>query len=543
MAPLWGQTAQEANPFSRYQTDPIAYAETELKFFPWAGRDTAGQRELFADIGASVRAQLAGEPTPRIFRVAAGHGIGKTLGAAALVNWWFDAFAPSICITTAPTKTAVVEKLWKNIKTLRGRHLPGRVLPAEPRMEKAPNHFAIGQTTSNSGGQGTERFQGQHDQYLFFVLDEAEGIAAYVYDAIHAMMTGGRVLLCLALANPRTRSSRFHRLATQPGVKNYHLSVLDFPNVLDGRDTIPGGTSREWVIGCVQQWCKVAPGPNPDAHTFTLPFAVPPPQEGAGCCGSAGTHFLPNAEFLFRVAGVAPANTSSDTFLPAGRFQAACERARGDDRPEQAWIGIDAAGYGSDLGTLYVRHNGAVWRAATCSKPDGDQDPTDYWQKARTAAFALAAQGVTHLSVRIDAGGGFGNGVYDRLKRDEGLRAAFGSLEFHLVHFGGTPQAPKSYRDLGTQMYAEAAEACLALSILKPPAALEGDLCERRYEWVNWQGIEVKKLTEKKQFRREQGRSPDDGDGFALCVCPDFLFAPLPDRPRYSPIFAAAKGW
>ena len=458
--------------------------------------------------------------------------MGKTLGAAALVNWFFDSFGPSITITTAPTKPAVVEKLWKNIKKLRaGKGLSGRVLPSDPKMVKADDHFALGQTTSDSGGQGTERFQGQHDEYLFFVLDEAEGIPAFVYKAVRAMMTGGKVILVLVLANPRTRTSPFHKLGQQAGVATFRQSCLNFPNVVDGVDTVPGGTTRAWVCECINDWCEVVSAHNDDDLTFSVPFEVPP-SETAIAFGPAGTIYRPNTEFMFRVLGIAPANVADDTFVPVGRYEAACKRAPVEDRPERAWMGIDAAGYGNDLGTLYVRHNGLVWRAAQMSKPGGDQDPTDYWLKTRKEALSLAAKGVKRLHIRIDAGGGFGIGVYDLLKRDEELREAFAgedeegrpNYQVLLVHFGGAPKNAKAYRDLGTEMYAEAAESLKGLAIHRAPEALEADLCERRYEWVNWQGVEVKKLQEKKVFKREQGRSPDDGDGFVLCVGPDFLF-------------------
>jgi hypothetical protein len=516
------------NPYARYQTDPVAYARQVLRFEPWEGRrGQPGQADLFADIGESVKAQLAGQNPIRIFRLAAGHGTGKTLAAAALVNWFFDCFGPSITITTAPTSTAVVEKLWKNIRKLRRAvqpPLPGRLLPADPKMVKADDWFAVGQTTSDSGGRGTERFQGQHDQFLFFVLDEAEGIPDFVYDAVFAMLTGGLVLLVLVLANPRTRTSRFHKLGQQPGVKSYRQSCLDFPNVVDGADTIPGGTSRAWVIEAVQKWCEVVEQHNDDEHTFDLPFDVPPPSQGTGAYGEAGTIFKPNAEFLFRVLGIAPANLSDDTFVPVGRFEAACKRSAGYDWPDAARMGIDCAGYGADMGTLYIRHAGAIWRAAQFQKAD----PSDYWRKTRTEALKLAEEGVSSLHIRIDAGGGFGLGVADLLKRDEQLIRAFEDYKVQFVDFGGTPYDVDAYADLITELYSEAGESLRSLAILNAPEPLEGDLCERRYTWVNKGGISVKKLEPKEVFRKRmqrQGaaRSPDDGDGFCLSAAPDHI--------------------
>ncbi len=233
---------------------------------------------------------------------------------------------------------------------------------------------------------------------------------------------------------------------------------------------------------------------------------------------------------MFRVMGIAPLNMADNTFVPVGRYEAACKRAANGDDPTKARMGIDAAGYGNDLGTLYVRHAGSVWRSATMSKLNGDQDPTDYWLKTRRAALSLKAKGVTNLHIRIDAGGGFGNGVYDRLKRDQELIEAFEEYKLFMVHFGGTPHDEKAYKNVATEIYAEAAESIKGLRIDRPPEALEGDLCEREFHWVNWQGREVRMLEDKDQFRKRmqklgQGRSPDDGDGFCLAVAPDFIFS------------------
>lgn len=516
--------AESENPYQKYQISPVAYSEEVLRISPWSGGEHPGQRELFEDIGESVRLQLERKPANRIFRIEAGHGVGKTFGAAILVNWFFDSFAPSITYTTAPTKEQLVRQLWKNVKAIRPNGLPGRVFSAEPKMIKAPNWFSVGLTTSDGGGRGTERFQGQHDKYLFFVLDEAEGVPDFVYNAVVAMMTGGTVILWLLLANPRTRNSEFFKLSRRSGVNNYRLSVLNHPNVVQGREVVPNATTREWVQQRILDWCEPQAHHDDDAYTFNVGYDVGE--------HPAGTVFRPNTEFLFRVMGVAPANIADDTFCPVGRYEAACNRAPEENLPTVARMGIDAAGYGNDFGTLYIRWNGKIWRSAQLSKLTGDQDPTDYWQKTRREALKLADVGVKSLHVRIDAGGGFGNGVYDRLKRDAELIERFPGVDAHgrpnfylrLVHFNGTPKTRKAYYDLATEMYAEAAEALKSLSVFRPPAYLEADLCERRFLWVNKSGVEVRKLMPKDTFRKEHSRSPDDGDGFVLAAAPDCLF-------------------
>lgn len=486
---------------------------------PWAGRNgQKGQLELFQDIGESVRRQLAGEPACKVFHVEAGHGVGKTYGAAGLVNWFFDSFTPSITMTTAPTADQVELLLWKNIKTQReGKGLPGRVLPDAPKMVKAANHLAYGRTTSDAGGQGTSRIQGQHDEYLLFILDEAEGLAPYVFSAVDAMMTGGRVLICLMIANPQTRSSAFHKAGKAPGVNRYRLSVLDFPNVVDGADVVKGGTSREWVNGKIAKHCEVVQSHNEDEHTFEVAWDVP---WGDGKVMPAGTVFLPDAEFMFRVMGIPPKNLTSNTMVTPGRYESACKRSPGDEGPERVRYGVDVARDGDDVGTIYRRWNGTVKRIARLAK----LRTADYLGALKGDFERVIEGGATDCEVRVDAGGGYGSGIIDGINDSVEMQEMFKRLEVREVHNNGAPHDEKAYADLVTEMYAEAGETLKGLQIESPPPELEADLTERKYKWVNKAGVSVKRLEAKADFKARVKRSPDDGDGFVLAIAPDHIF-------------------
>lgn len=496
----------DAGRFLRYRTDPIGYMRDTLGIHPWAGRNRKGQRELIQDIAESVRRQLDGEENvPKIFRVEAGHGVGKTFIAAAVGNWFFDAFAPSITITTAPTKDQVELLLWKDIKSQRqGRNLPGRVLPGTPRMEKAPNHWAIGRTTSDNGGQGTARAQGQHAEYMLFICDEAEGVPKFQFDAINAMMTGGKVMIWLLIANPQTQASEFYKLGKRPGVMNYRLSLLDFPNVLDGTDTVPGGTSREWVDGMIDTHCEAAPAHNEDEYTFEVPWRP-------------GVIYRPDPEFQFRVMGVPPRNVALQSFTTPGAYEAALDREQPVNPNHPLQIGVDVARFGADYGKVYTYARGALRLSASLSKLD---------TFAYRDAILTAAQ--THpgpVSIRVDGTGGFGAGIIDLLRADETLQAR--GAVIHEVQFGSSAADSTKYANLITNLYAEAAETLKGSRLIRQglPSELEDDLVDRRFEYVNRQGHILKKLEEKDQFKkRHSGRSPDDGDGAVLALAPERLF-------------------
>jgi hypothetical protein len=59
----------------------------------------------------------------------------------------------------------------------------------------------------------------------FFMIDEAEGVPAFYFSAVKAQLTGGKVMLCLMVANPKTRASEFHRWGKRAGVQNFRFSI------------------------------------------------------------------------------------------------------------------------------------------------------------------------------------------------------------------------------------------------------------------------------------------------------------------------------
>jgi hypothetical protein len=238
------------SPFARYRFNAQGYIRAKLGWEPWQGEsDHPGQVEVLDAYSAALRSQIEnpGAPCLNIIRIEAGHTVGKTRLASGIVNHFFDCFTPSIVYTFAPTYEQIHDLLWKEIKaTRRGKGLPGRILDLA--LIVSDDHFAKGRATSDAGGQGSERAQGQHGPHLLFVLDEAEGIADYVYDAVQSMTSGGLAIV-LMLANPRTRSSRFHRTRDGASVVNFRISCLHHPNVLANREIVPGAS-------CAATWSR-----------------------------------------------------------------------------------------------------------------------------------------------------------------------------------------------------------------------------------------------------------------------------------------------
>ena len=203
-------------------------------------------------------------------------------------------------------------------------------------------------------------------------------------------MVSGGIAIILMLANPRTRTSRFYKQRTRDDVANFRISCLYHPNVLADREIVPGAVRREYVMNMLRDHAEIVDEHSEDDHTFELPW-------------QPGIIYKPDAEMMFRVLGIAPANIADNTFVPVGRYEAACNRAPESHEPTTARIGIDAARYGTDAGTIYCRHDGSVWREAAIQ----GQDTNAYLNKLRPLLDRLHSKGVRRVDIRVDGGGGF----------------------------------------------------------------------------------------------------------------------------------------
>lgn len=530
-----------------YRFDAAGYIRDKLGWEPWDGPsdELAGQGQVIEAYNLALRQQFErmryqlgeataeechdwqpGQVIQNWIRIEAGHTVGKTKLAAGLVNHFYDSFKPCVGYTFAPSKAQVHDLLWKEIKSDRAAagDLPGRIMDLE--LRRSHNHFVQGRATDNSEGRGTERIQGQHERYQIYVLDEAEGIAAFVWNALDSLTSGG-ISIVILLGNPRTRTSEFYRAGFRPEARNFRISCLNHPNVLAGAPVIPGAVERDYVNRYIRDHCDVALEHDPDNYTFTVDWDVPLREGGRYI---AGTIFLPDAEFLFRVLGVAPANISDNTVIPVGRYEASIRREQNHEYPNAARIGVDVARWGRDAGTVYCRHNGLVWREARIAQ----QDTMAYKRRIVQLCQRLYKDGVRSIHVRVDGGGGFGGGVIDLLAHDieltRELQADGGDWQVWEVHFNGEPYDTMSYYDLVTEMYHDAGLALQRVKLVNPPNELQRDLTERQYRWWNARGVDVKRLESKDEFRARmlkegQGAySPDDGDGFGLAVASDHIF-------------------
>jgi hypothetical protein len=283
---------------------------------------------------------IATDLTRHPYRVLcrSGHNVGKSFLAACLVNWWFDSYAPSICLTTAPTQRQVERILWREVRMLRGRaSLGGFAGPKMPRLERSPDHFAEGFTARDGS-----RFQGHHSPNVLIIFDEAEGVDPIFWEAAESML-GGDNHAFLAIYNPTSQSSQAAQEEKREGYNLVTMSCLDHPNIADelagNKPSYPSAIRLGRLREMLAKWCTlVAPGER---------------LEGDVQLGEQV--YRPGPVAQARLLGIRP-DLAFNTIWSEAMFAATVSRVLPLGGPLQ--IGCDVARFGDDDTALHVRQGG-----------------------------------------------------------------------------------------------------------------------------------------------------------------------------------------
>ena len=189
--------------------------------------------------------------TSPITLVPAGRAVGKSFLLAGVVLWWLYTRPMSLVITTGPDHRQVVSVLWKEIR---------RALRGAP-IELGYDHLSQGYTspqrlTVSDGSdwgvlgfaaQTEEGFGGQHAGDLLVIADEASGIEARIWSAIHGLAATRLVVV----GNPIRYDCHFrelHDLACKGSgtITSVPISSLESPDA--DKDSSPVGmASRSFL--------------------------------------------------------------------------------------------------------------------------------------------------------------------------------------------------------------------------------------------------------------------------------------------------------
>jgi len=495
--------------FSKYQADPVGFGEEILG-------------ETFTE---DVKAMMESVRDNVITVAKSANATGKTHGAARVAVWFYKCFGGAQVYTAAAAPQSNLERLlWGEIGGIVEKHpeLFKRDEIKNLHIARSAQSFLAGVTipTSGSEAQREAKFSGKHAPHLLFVVDEGDAVPDEVYRGVESCMSGGHARLLIML-NPRAESGEVYRMSRDRRAKVVSLSAFNHPNVIEGRDVIPGAVTRETTVRRINQWCRpLAEGEPVDGECFRLPEFL----EGAMASTQDGRVYEPlrpgcykimEPLFSYMVLGEYPSKGSAQLISREWVLQArqrwdAWVMENGERAPRHAMavMGLDVGEFGSDANAACFRAGGFVERLAT-------------WGGIDTIQTADRAIGLYRernaLRCNVDATG-VGAGVAPYMQR-QGCSAVPVKVA----------SSPTQKTDLGEfqllrdQLWWSAREWLRADpgAMLPPDEFLVEELLAPTYEVVNGKIRVMKKETMRELLKR----SPDRADALCLTFMAGGFFA------------------
>lgn len=431
--------------------------------------------------------------------VRSANGVGKSFISGAVASWWFDCWSPSKCFIAGP-KFEKAKVPFDTLATLRARalfELPGEIMSGELRGAR---DWWVKPVAAASA----ENLAGVHSERVLAIMEEASGQDDSIYESAYGNVTGANDRI-LHIGNPLRHEGTFARLFRRTDVALKTITGYESPNVVEGREVIPGLISREGIEMLIQAF-----GAESDAVRVRV-HGLPP---------------LRGGNSIFSLSVIEEAKLRGAGLLPPGTLR--------------TFGGLDLARMGDDKCALLEIQGVRVTDVDVWEKTPVDES-------AERAGMWLVRNPNARLAVDV---GGLGAGAYDLLaKRFRGRVLA--------VNFGGKQRGSKKRRNTGTgettpwyadrrsEIWYEAAawmreEGELGRLPERWARELEGDLLGVEG------GLDSKdrlRMEPKLKTKDRIGRSPDLGD--ALCLAVAALQAPVPwfgtesggdvTRDRYSP--------
>lgn len=251
-------------PSPTYRTDPVRFFREVLGIEPWS-------RQI--EIIEAIR------DYPRV-AVRAGHKVSKsnTIGGVAL--WFYCSFEDARAILTSTTSRQVDQILWRELRMMRARG--GRCVACK---RADPDGLVITRPCEHSaiidGEQGelartglksndfrevvgftareAEAVAGISGRNLLYLPDEASGIPDEIFEAMEGNRAGGARIAMFS--NPTRNEGEFFE-AFHGKAAYYHcitVSSEESPNVIEGREVIPGLATRGWIEEKREEWGEHSP--------------------------------------------------------------------------------------------------------------------------------------------------------------------------------------------------------------------------------------------------------------------------------------------
>ncbi len=365
---------RQAQSYARYRDDPVGFLEREIGAY---------LTDELCQIAESVR------DNP-VTIVRSGNDLGKSFSAARLMIWYFLIYEDSkVFATAAPPLENLKTILWGEV---------GAVVNAKPSLftgmrvktlgiYRHANSFIKGVAIPISGTseEREAKFSGKHAPHMFFVVDEGDAVPEEVYRGIESCMSGGHVRL-LIMFNPRATIGTVYEMERKRQANVIVLNALKHPNVVTGKNLIPGAVSRQITLRRINEWTReLAVGERDDGDDI---FEPPQYLVGETVQSLDGAEYPPlppgkrkiiKPEFSYMVLGRYPVQSSwrliSDDWIErAVKRWEAYTQIYGEAPPAGVApiMGCDLAEYGSDYNVACFRYGNYVERLTLWMGVDTD---------------------------------------------------------------------------------------------------------------------------------------------------------------------------
>lgn len=497
--------------FTDYQDDPVGFGEKVLG-------------ETFTD---DVKALMKSVRDNDVTIAQSANATGKTHAAGRIAVWWYKTHKESQVYTAAaPPESNLKKLLWGEIGGTAERHpeLFKGDTKTNLHIARSAQSFLTGVTIpmSGTGSQREAKFSGKHSPYLLFILDEGDAIPDEVYRGIESCMSGGHARL-LVMFNPRAEAGEAYRMIRDRRASVVKLSAFNHPNVVTGRDEIPGAVTRETTIRRINEWCRpLADGEQIDGECFKLPVFL----EGQTAKSQSGQEYPPlkpgyykimEPAFSYMVLGQYPAQASTQLI---SREWISGARARWDayvlehgeipPRHTMATMGLDIGEFGTDANVACFRYGGFVERLITWGGVDtvitGDRAISEY--KGRSTSVA-----------KVDATG-VGAGVAPHMQR-----SGCSAIPVKVASSPTVKSELGEFHILRDQLWWACREWLRVDTgaMLPPDELLVEELATPTYQVVNGQI----RVMDKDTMRELLKRSPDRADSLCMTFAPGGFFEGL----------------
>jgi phage terminase large subunit len=441
--------------FTRYAADPVGFLRDVLHCDPWAAQ--IKMAELVRD-------------EPKVALVSA-NSIGKDWLIARLALWWTYAVRGFVIMTSVTDRQARNISM-KQVRSafLGAPALAGELFQMELRVDD--DQSGIIAFTSDSA----DRLVGFHHPRLLLCLSEAQGLEPEVFEAAFACATGEENRICI-YGNPTRPTGNFHAAATSDSWAPLTISALEHPNIISGREEIPGGPSLAWIQSMREEYGETS-------SIYRSRVLSEWPEE--------------SVEGLIKRVWLRAAFDRHDARQKPATFEDYLERSA---EPAHVVLGVDVARYGADHSVAAIIRGPHVESLSTWHGASTTDSADRVLNIARSLTTRLARPRIV-----VDEPG-LGGGLIDVLRKEG----------WDVIAFNGAAQAPEPARFLNLRAASHwKFRELLENNIISLP---RDSTLEEEALAVEWQlavgsgGIQI---VAKDMIRKALGRSPDRLDAVVM---------------------------